>query len=143
MHMFFPAYDPATVVVTVNDAPSVAVQSEKESSNINVIMSRYARTGVMPVVSRQAMYGEIDSLDFKDALDVVRAGEHAFSQLSSKVRRRFNNDPAEYLSFLEDPNNLAEAEFLGITVKKSVDKDIKPVIIAPKAEVVPPVEKKE
>ena len=57
------------------------------------------------------------SLTFRQAQETVIAAAEAFAALPSRVRQRFNNDPAELLEFLADESNREEAVFLGLIEK--------------------------
>lgn len=91
-------------------------QAHKRECDINFIMEKYQKTGMVDHVNRyQATYGEAPSHDFREALELVRQAQTMFNDLPSKVRARFENDPARFLEFCEDPANLEEAKLLGLT----------------------------
>lgn len=96
-------------------------QSFKDECDINVIMRRYAATGQVDHLNqRSPMYGEIPATDFMAAMQLVVEAKHQFDALPSAVRDRFANDPARLLAFLENPENRAEGEKLGLIVPKPV-----------------------
>ena len=102
-------------VVTINDEPSITQQQFREQADINEIMKKYKKTGDWPQsVSRGAFMDTTNLPSYQEALDVVRAAESAFIELPAKVRRRFDNNPQELISFLEDPKNNQEAINLGL-----------------------------
>ncbi len=93
-------------------------QSHKDECNINTIMERFQRTGMIDFVNEhKPQYGDVSDIDFQGALDDVRTAQALFAGLPSSVRSRFNNDPGEYLNFAEDPTNRAEALALGLISK--------------------------
>lgn len=99
--------------------PSMTQQHFKDECDINTIISRYENTGsyyepgVVP--TRKAAFDDFSAVpDFMDAQNfIIEAGER-FNELSSRVRRRFNNNPAELLEFLANSDNIDEAISLGI-----------------------------
>jgi len=93
----------------------VTEQGHKAECDVNNIIKKYDRTGLINHVTRfEAMYGDVSSIEFRNALDLqIRVGEH-FSDLPSEIRKRFNNDPGSFLAFLEDPKNDAESVELGL-----------------------------
>lgn len=102
--------------VDCSNALNHTKQSFKESSDINNIMSKYLRTGVIDSTNRAvATYGDIPAIDFRQAMEVVVLAEAAFAELPSGARARFDNDPAKFLEFAENPDNLDEAVRLGLT----------------------------
>lgn len=107
-------------------------QAFKPVVDINNIVARFARTGMIEHVNRrEPFYGDVSTIvDYQTCLNVVNKAKELFGNMSAKVRERFHNDPAEMISFLENPANLQEAIDLGMAVKRPE---------APVAPVVPPV----
>ena len=65
------------------------------------------------------MFGDFSqSTDYTSVVLALDASKRAFESLPSSIRRRFNNDPAELVKFLEDPANREEAEKLGLIEKQ-------------------------
>ena len=101
------------------DLPSMTQQHFKDECDINSIISRYENTGsyyepgVVP--TRKAAFDDFSAVpDFMDAQNfIIEAGER-FNELSSRIRRRFDNNPAKLLEFLSNPDNTDEAISLGI-----------------------------
>lgn len=90
-------------------------QSFRDETNINNIMAKYQSTGLITFVNNnQAQYGDVTGLDFQTAMTQIKAAEELFSQLPSSWRKRFNNDPATFLSFVDDEANRPEAIALGL-----------------------------
>lgn len=90
-------------------------QSEADACDVNRIVDRYRRTGVIPSDARNALFLDVSSVvDYRDALDRVSRAQEAFMQLPAKVRARFANDPAEFLDFCSDPANREEMKALGL-----------------------------
>lgn len=90
-------------------------QSFKDEADINLIMERYARTGILEFQQRrQAQYGDFTGYDYQAAKDLVAKGYSMFYELPATVRDRFKNDPAAFLDFVSNDGNRAEAEKLGL-----------------------------
>jgi phage internal scaffolding protein len=90
-------------------------QSHKKECDVNHILKKYDKTGVITHVSKfEARFGNLSGIDFKQMKDAVAAAETSFHSLPSEIRNEFQNDPAELLKFMEDPNNRKKAEALGI-----------------------------
>lgn len=99
--------------------PTRTQQQFKEESDINYIAERYGLTGEMPQVLQLPSYGSFEGIfDFQTAQNAVIEARKQFMTLPAKMRSRFNNDPQQLITFLEDPDNRAEAEFLGLVEKK-------------------------
>lgn len=105
--------------------PSMTQPQFKEECDINNIIRQSQRTGFLVdpllAVSRMPSYGDFSqTLDFHSAQTLLVQSQEAFLLLPADMRKRFNNNPAELLSFLEDENNREEAIRLGILEKPSV-----------------------
>lgn len=103
----------------VIDGPSMTQQHFKDECDINNIIARYESTGLLtdPFQSSGRMYqfGDYSAVhDYQDSLNYVIEAREMFDSLPSKVRERFNYDPANLLSFLSDESNRSEAILLGL-----------------------------
>lgn len=110
-----PDVDHIVVRPTVDTGPGLTKQSFKDESNINFIMKKYQKTGTVNFVANtQPEFMEIPAIDFMSAMNTVIRANEMFGDMPSSLRKRFNNDPAEYLAFMEDPSNLDEMVKLGL-----------------------------
>lgn len=96
--------------------PSLTHQSFQQECDINNIMRNYQKTGLINHLSKHSpSYGDfISSSDYRENMDHILAASDAFNALPALLRKRFNNDPAEFLAFVEDGNNLTEMAQLGL-----------------------------
>lgn len=94
---------------------SLAVQSEKEECDINTLVKRFGITGQLPQGVRMPTYGDFtEVLDFRTAHDALIAARQSFMALPADVRKRFSNDPAEFVDFCSNPQNLEECRKMGL-----------------------------
>lgn len=101
----------------VTVGPSLTDQSMAEECDVNRILERYQRTGVMDHVNRyEGSYGDfLDApSDYQTAINQVMAADDAFATLPSAVRRRFGNSVADFLLFCSDDRNRGEMQSLGL-----------------------------
>lgn len=101
---------------TVNNDPSLTIQSEKDSCDFNLIYAKYVKTGQMTNIRRDSpLWGDFSQItDYHGAVMLAEKADEAFLQLPAAVRARFSNDPGELIDFLNDSNNRAEAIKLGL-----------------------------
>lgn len=100
--------------------------------NINKIMSRYMRTGLLPQRGQEGFYGDFSGAEsYQQCLEAVENANSAFMSLPSDVRNRFKNNPQLLLNFLADPNNKEEAISLGILPQPIVDEPAIPEEVPP------------
>jgi len=96
------------------NAVSKTQQSFRQETNINEIIRRAIDTGEPPPFKPGGTYGDFSILtDYQTALQMVEDADKAFQALPAKVRKRFDNDPAQLLNFLNDPANYQEGVDLG------------------------------
>lgn len=99
-------------------------QEFKDECNIRSIMRRYETTGVLPMPGRSppvARYGDFSNApDFLEAQAIVLRASEQFNTLPVRVRDRFGYDPARFLAFVTDRNNLAEVRALGLLSEEGI-----------------------
>jgi phage internal scaffolding protein len=96
---------------------SLTQQQFKEESDINTIVNRFLKTGVLPTPNTFPQYVDFEGVfDYQSAMNLVRAADESFMRMDAKVRSRFNNSPQEFLEFFANPANAQEAIRLGLAI---------------------------
>jgi phage internal scaffolding protein len=99
--------------------PTRAQQHHKEECDINVILKKFGKTGILPINPSEALYPDFsDAVDYHTALNQIIASEREFDLLPSHIRKHFDNDPAKLVYFMQDKKNYDEAVNLGLIAKK-------------------------
>lgn len=94
---------------------SMTKQSFAQESEINNIMARYEKTGIIDHVKQHGGYADMPAgLDYQSALQLTIDAQLAFNELPAATRREFGNDPFEFLAFVEDPANVERMGELGL-----------------------------
>lgn len=117
-------------------SPSLTKQAHKDECDINRIVRRYDQTGVWEhVKSFEPVYASLEPFDYQESMNKVIAAQEAFDALPSVVRKRFENDPAQFLAFAQDPDNALEMVKMGLAESRpivvEVDKGPVPPVGAP------------
>lgn len=100
---------------TVCREKSMTRQSDAEGADINQIMRRYEKTGVLPLDTREAVFTDVSAIgSYRDALEVMQKAQEGFLALAPAIREQFFNDPVAFLDFASRPENRAELEKLGV-----------------------------
>lgn len=95
--------------------PSLTVQDEKEESDINYIVNKYAdgQKGVFTLDlgdSSQYAYLQFGDAtlpgDYSTALELVSGVREEFYSLPAKVRAKFGHDPMNFIEQLNNPETL-------------------------------------
>lgn len=123
---FKTAYDPAEehdhcgIEFTM---PSLAVQDEKDESDINYIVNKYAdgQKGIMTLDlgdSSQYAYLQFGDAtlpgDYSTALELVSGVREEFYSLPAHVRAKFDHDPMTFINSLNDPAALEYLQQQGL-----------------------------
>lgn len=107
-------------------------QSFREETDINQILDRYSKTGIIDHVQNHGGYSDMPSgLDYQLAMQLSIDAQHAFDALPAQIRKEFDNDPMKFLTFVENPENVERMRELGM---------LHPEIEEPPAEGEPPAE---
>lgn len=124
------------VLTPVDSSKNLVLTDFKRESDINHIVNQYVTTGTLPTIRGNAFkkrfpqFGDFTNCtDFQSIQFTLKESESAFMTLSSRIRERFNNDPAKLIEFLSDSKNREEAEELGLIEKMKpilVDLAVKP-----------------
>lgn len=112
---------------------SLTKQSFQQECDINHILKNNAL--VAPLTPEQ--YASLnfvdlgDSTDFHSAKNYLIEAEKAFMTIPADIRARFENDPGQFLDFVQNPKNADELVKLGLATE--------PVIpVTPQKEATPP-----
>lgn len=104
--------------IDCSNDPTKTEQHHAEALNINIIAARYGITdgSIIPQTSDPSHYGDFTEAprDYREALDRIRDAEAKFLRLPAAIRSKFNNQPMEMLSWLQNPEHLDEAVTIGL-----------------------------
>ena len=85
-------------------------QSFKDECDINNVIKRYKLTGTVPQHQTPPDYSDYSNLgDYQDALNLVATANSMFEDLPFEIRKKFNHDPNELITFVSDPTNQEQA----------------------------------
>lgn len=78
------------------------------------------------LAANPSMFSDVPpTRDYKEALDLIAQADRSFSNLPSKIRNRFENDPVKLIAFLNDSKNRDEAVTLGLINPPTVTDEAK------------------
>lgn len=135
--------------VSLECGPSMAQQHFRDECDVNRILAKYQKTGLIEHVNKfGGEYADLSAVpDFQDALNSVIAAQDAFDSLPSKLRKEFGNDPAAFLDFVHNPDNKDEMVKMGLAKASAPIVAPEPVLEPPTATPAPapkkPVAKSE
>lgn len=113
-----------------SSVPSMTQQQFKDEADINYIVSMYDSSGVMPTFHgdgqpAQPVFGDFASLpdNAQEMYNRMIEAKNNFDSLPLEVRKRFNYDPAAFLDFVDNPENLDELVAMGLATKTAIKSD--------------------
>ncbi len=111
------AYIPHDRVQSHAVGKSLTKQSFRDETEINNILAKYAKTGLVDHVNKfgSAQYGDMpNQADFHEAMNLVTSAQAMFAELPAELRKDFGNDPAKFLEFVSDPESHDEMVEMGL-----------------------------
>lgn len=115
--MFFSRSNPPPQVsIDFSESLSLTKQSFRDECDVNNIIKQYVKNGIAPHgnSSSGSFFDASTSSDYQSALNLVISANESFAALPAAIRKKFGNDPVNYIEFVEDPANAAEARSLGL-----------------------------
>lgn len=110
---------------------SMTSQEFKAECDINNILKKYPDGLNIPSrTPREPMFDDFTQMpDLQEAFAVIQLAERDFIQNCPAIlRKRFNNDPLEFVNYLNNPENYDEAVKLGLITAKG-----SPSVVTPPA----------
>lgn len=100
-------------------------QQFKEECDINNIMRKYQEKGILPdLIKTNPRYGDFsEAPTYLEAMETIFIAQKQFAALPAKVRDRFQNDPAQFLEFVHNPENENEMVKLGLATAKPINEN--------------------
>ena len=104
------------VAAAVDDGDGRTMQEFKDECDINNILKKYQRSGLVDHVREfEGRYGDFTAaVDYQEALNITIQAQDMFMTLPSAVRNRFENDPGQFLAFANNPENEEELREMGL-----------------------------
>lgn len=102
--------------VVLSDFGDGKVKPEfKKATDINEILNRYKKTGIIPKMYQQPLYGDFTSVeDYQNAMNLAIKTQEQFAGLPASVRKKFENNPEGFLDFMAKTDNIEEKRALGL-----------------------------
>ena len=102
-------------VQTKIEGQSMTRQSHKAECDINNIVAKYRKDGVVKHLAKHGgMYEDVTGADFREWMNKLVNAQAMFDELPSHIRNKFGNDPAAFLDYVQNPDNLEEMREIGL-----------------------------
>lgn len=83
-------------------------QSHKDAVDVNNIVKKHGLDMLQKTAQLQSLEFQMDELptnDFTEALAIVTKASQTFESMPSFIRKKFDNSPAQFLDFVQNPAN--------------------------------------
>lgn len=92
-------------------------QNHKAECDINQIIKRHGidliqKTNLLK--SQEFQFDDVTGNDFQEAMFKLSKAQESFDSLPSLIRKKFDNNPAMFLDFVQNPDNITEMVELGL-----------------------------
>lgn len=105
----------------------ITIQSAANNTNINNIIRKAYKTGMIPVTARQPMFADFSAItDYTEAQIRVQEAKEAFMTLPADLRLKHGNNPAQFIQWAE---GASQAELIEAGILENPDKQ--PNTVAP------------
>lgn len=109
-------------VIMENFGQSKTKQQFLKSSNINTIIAKYKKTGMLPLVNQSPIFDDFSkSADLQTAFNTAIKAQAQFEMLPSELRKKLDNDPVKFMMYMEDKKNEEEWIKYGLVNKNYID----------------------
>ena len=90
-------------------------ESQKQLTDVSVLLEPAIKNGLLRHSTKfTEEYDDIPSITYQDALQTVATATQMFQELPNAWRKRFHNDPKEFLEFTANPENATEMQKMGM-----------------------------
>lgn len=131
---FLKAHAPSRrVSISFTDSVQKAAQEFKEDVNINSIVAKFKKSGLLgdPERLKMARYGDLTQVpDYAEMMNRVIAAREAFLSLPPELRAKYDNDPGKLIKGLQSKEGQELAVKLGLAVKRepeAANDEIQPI----------------
>ncbi len=84
-------------------------QAFKDECDIEKIMARAEKAGTISHLEKfEGVYADFSDFDFFTQTQKLTRGREIFDELPAELRREFDQSPAKFFEFVNDPSNVAE-----------------------------------
>lgn len=84
-------------------------QSFKNETDIEKIMARAEVTGTISHLAKyEGVYADFSDFDFHNQNNMLARGREIFAELPAELRKEFNQSPADFFEFVNDPANIED-----------------------------------
>jgi len=122
------------VVVDCSKDELLTEQNHKDEVNINNIIRRHG----IDLITKTAMlkapdmhFDDVTGNDFQEAMFKVTKARQTFESMPSAIRKEFDNNPARFMDFVQNPDNSEAMIEMGLSKAPIIEQPIEVIITNP------------
>lgn len=95
-------------------------QSHKKEVDINNIIKKHGMDLIRKTAAMQSQdyrFDDVTGNDFQEAQMIIAKAQSSFENMPAEIRKRFENNAAKFLDFVQNPDNQSEMVNLGLVPK--------------------------
>lgn len=122
------------VVIDCSSDEPLTEQSHKSEVNINNIVKRHgmdliAKTALLK--TPEYVFDDVTGNDFTEAMLKVTKAQQQFDAMPSQIRKKFDNSAAQFMDFVQNPDNTDALIDMGLAKRVPPEQPIQVEVITP------------
>lgn len=119
------------VTVDCSGDEPLTEQSHKKEVDINHIIKKHDSTvlaSTAALMANELRFDDVTGNDFQEAMFKVAKGNEAFMELPSELRKKFDNSPAMFMDFVQNPDNLEQMYDMGLAIRPVAEEPVRVIM---------------
>ena len=113
-------------------------QSHKDEVNINNIVKRHGLDLIAKTAAlQQFQFDDNPNNDFQETMNAILKAQDSFSSVPSDIRKQFDNNPAQFMDFIHNPENQQQLIDWGLASAPETPQPVE-VVVTNQPETPPP-----
>lgn len=104
------------IILSIPEDEEIRVeQNHKDEVNINNIVKRHGMDLIAKTAAlQQFTFDDNPNNDFQETMNAILRAQESFDSIPSDIRKQFDNNPAQFLDFIHNPENKAKLVKMGL-----------------------------
>ncbi len=116
-------------VIDCSNDEVITEQSHKKEVDINQIVKKHGVDLIQKTAAlQQFVYDDNPTNDFQETMNMIIKAQDTFESMPSALRKKFDNDPAQFMDFVHNEENKEQMFDLGLAIRPEENKPLEVVI---------------
>lgn len=132
-------------VLDCSESKILTEQAHKREVDINNIVKKHGIQHIESVSRLQSpdfRFDDVSGNDFQEAMEITTRAKEEFLTLPATIRKQFDNNPAQFLDFVQNPANNDQLVSMGLAQRTPAEPPVQVIITNPETQN-PPVTNSE